>query len=134
MRILPTLLLSACLASPFALLTASNAGASGFQGPAAAQNGGFQGPSSSNGASTAAEALKSPDDTYCSLTGNIISRTGHEKYLFKDQTGTITVEIDDKKFYGRTVTPETVVRIVGEVDWHVGNNEIEVDYLEIISK
>ncbi len=134
MRLFSSLILTAALCVPAGLLPLSDASAAegGFTGPTSTQNGGFQGPSSTAGAKTVAEALKSSDDTYCSLTGNIISRVGKEKYTFRDETGTITVEIDDKKFYGRTVTPETTVRIVGEVDWHIGSNEVDVDYLEIV--
>jgi uncharacterized protein YdeI (BOF family) len=33
--------------------------------------------------------------------------------LFKDKTGEIKVEVDDKKLRGMTVTPETLIRIKG---------------------
>ncbi len=134
MRFFSSVLLAAALCVPAGLLPVSDTQAAegGFSGPTSTQGGGFQGPSATSGANTVAKALKSSDDTYVSLTGHIISRIGKEKYTFQDETGTITVEIDDKKFYGRTVTPETTVRIVGEVDWHVGSNEIDVDYLEIV--
>ncbi len=134
MHLFSSVLLAAALCVPAGLLPLSDAQAAegGFSGPTSSQSGGFQGPSATAGANTVAKALKSSDDTYVSLTGHITSRIGKEKYTFQDETGSITIEIDDKKFYGRTVTPETTVRIVGEVDWHVGSNEIDVDYLEIV--
>ena len=42
------------------------------------------------------------------------------------------VDIDQRKFRGQTVTPETQIRIVGEVDYDHGNKEVDVDYLEVL--
>jgi len=52
------------------------------------------------------------------LTGNIIMRVAgsDDKYIFRDATGEIVVDIDDKLFGGRTVTPQTRVRLSGKVD------------------
>jgi uncharacterized protein (TIGR00156 family) len=103
-------------------------------GPAA---GGFQGPASTAPASlsTVAQALQAPDDAYCVLEGNIIARAPrhHERYIFQDTTGKMTVEIDDKLFAGRTVTPQTRVRLHGEIDLkRHGDREVDVDVLEIL--
>lgn len=96
--------------------------------PASAQNGGgFQGPSA---ASVSVEHVKGMrDDARVTLQGNIIQQLGDDKYLFKDNTGSITVEIDDKRWNGQTVSPSDRVEIQGKVDkdW----NSIEIDVKRI---
>ncbi|MBQ1845771.1 MAG: YgiW/YdeI family stress tolerance OB fold protein [Desulfovibrio sp.] len=127
MRILTALALVLLLASPaFA----------DFQGgaPAPAQ-GGFQGPGASGATSTVAEAKRARDDSWVVLTGHIVSRAGgdHEHYIFRDKTGEIIVDIDDKYFSGRTVTPQNLVRISGEVDKEIlERTKIDVKQLEIL--
>lgn len=93
----------------------------------------FTGPGA-GGASTTVQAIKSMrDDSHVVLTGHIVSRIGGEKYVFKDSTGEITVEIDDKYFYGRDISPNDTVRIMGEVDKDFGRApEIDVKSLEIV--
>ena len=54
------------------------------------------------------------------------------KYTFRDETGSVVVDIDQRKFRGQTVTPDTRIRIVGEVDYDHGNKEVDVDYLEVL--
>lgn len=106
-----------------------------FQGPGsnARDNGGFRGPSSASVVKTVAQAAQAYDDTPCELVGNIVDRVSKKRYSFRDESGTIVVEISDKKFRGQDVTAETMVRLVGEVERrHHGEVEVEVDYLEIV--
>ncbi|MBQ7739343.1 MAG: YgiW/YdeI family stress tolerance OB fold protein [Desulfovibrionaceae bacterium] len=102
------------------LLLAGSVWAAGFQEQAQGGStvGGFQGPSMPAGVTSVAKAKLAADDTPVILTGNIVSRTAedHEHYIFKDQTGEITIDLDDDLFMGRTVTPQTKIRIYGEVD------------------
>lgn len=116
----------------FALLFSVPAQAA-YEGPSQ-KKGGFQGPSATPVVSTVAQAQKAGDDTRCVLEGHIISQgPEHEVYQFKDETGTMAVEIDDDLFAGRTVTPQTLVRLHGEVDTKlVGDPEIDVDAFEIV--
>lgn len=66
---------------------------------------------------TVNKILKSPvDDQYVLLSGKITSRISHDKYVFTDKTGSITVEIDDKVFAGRQISADTQVEILGKVD------------------
>ncbi|NDJ56888.1 YgiW/YdeI family stress tolerance OB fold protein [Enterobacteriaceae bacterium 4M9] len=110
--------------------------------PALAQNGGFEGPASStssqqrggfNGpdvATTTVEQAKSMrDDSWVVLEGNIVRKVGDELYEFRDRSGTINVEIDDKSWNGLTVNPQDKVRLEGEVDkdW----NSVELDVKRI---
>jgi uncharacterized protein (TIGR00156 family) len=57
----------------------------------------------------------------------------NDHYLFRDSTGDILVDIDDELFMGRTVTPETVIRIYGEVDNEVfERTKVDVKNMEIL--
>lgn len=101
-------------------------------GMAAAAQAGFVGPSNSEKA-TVAQAKEMADDTYVVLQGTIESSLGDEKYLFKDATGTIRVEIDDEDWQGLTVTPKDKVEIKGEVDTHLTKPaDIDVDSITLV--
>lgn len=129
MRALLTALLVLALATP-AMAAFSGPGAGnppaqgGFQG-------GFQGPRSS-GVNKAADVARAYDDAHVTLEGFLVEQVSHDKYLFRDDTGTVMVDIDHKKFRGQNVTPQTRVRIVGEVDFDHGSKEVDVDYLEVL--
>ena len=107
------------------------------QAPAAQEGyaqGGFQGPVAQTRVNTVAEARKAWDDTPVTLTGYIVQRMPHDDddYLFRDDTGEIVVDIDHEIFRGRTVTPQTRVRITGEVDrGFMEPTTIDVKFLEI---
>ena len=117
------------------LLLASPAFADFQSGAPAPAQGGFQGPGGNGSATTVAQARKAWDDSWVVLTGHIVSRAGgdHEHYIFRDSTGEIIVDIDDKYFNGRTVTPQNLVRISGEVDKEIlERTKIDVKQLEIL--
>ena len=101
----------------------------GFQAAPAA-SGGFSGPGIA--VSTVEQAKGMRDDAHIVLRGNITQHLGKDKYLFKDQTGTITVEIDHDKWGGQTVTPETTVELRGEVDKDWNSVEIDVDRVIVV--
>lgn len=65
---------------------------------------------------TVKQALSSRDDTKVQLKGYIVKSIGDEKYQFRDNTGTITVDIDDELWNGRAISAKTPVVINGEVD------------------
>lgn len=65
---------------------------------------------------TVKQAKDAKDDTFVVLQGYIEKSLGGEKYLFRDETGTIKLEIEDKKFRGMTVYPDDFVQVSGEVD------------------
>ncbi|CAD6106759.1 YgiW/YdeI family stress tolerance OB fold protein [Escherichia coli] len=101
----------------------------GFSGPERlqSQSDGFVGP---NGSRTTVEHVKSlSDDTWVTLRGNIIERLSDDLYIFKDNTGTMNVDIDYKYWYGLTVTPQDVVEIQGKIDkdW----NSVKIDVKRI---
>lgn len=95
--------------------------------------GGFTGPTANQTKVTAAEAAKLSDDTNVILTGKIEQKLGDEKYMFKDASGTIIVEIDDEDWKGVTVSPQDTVEIYGEVDTDMFEPS-KVDVESIIKK
>ncbi len=120
-------------ASVFAFALTLSAGsvlAAGFNGPNnAPAAGGFRGPGI--GSSTVAQALELSDDTPVVLTGQIERSLGGEKYVFKDATGSVTVDIDNEDWRGMTVTPQDTVIIQGEIDKDFFKTEIDVDAISI---
>ena len=75
---------------------------------------GFTGPGP--GVITVEQVQSLSDDANIVLQGNIEKSLGGEDYLFKDHTGTITVEIDAVVWGGLSVGPADKVEISGEVD------------------
>ncbi len=66
--------------------------------------------------STVKQALTLKDDTKVQLRGHVVKAIGDEKYQFRDQTGTITVDIDDDLWNGKAISATTLITISGEVD------------------
>ncbi|QXN60756.1 YgiW/YdeI family stress tolerance OB fold protein [Serratia fonticola] len=86
--------------------------------------GGFSGPSATL---TTVDKVKSlSDDTWVMLQGNIEQRVGDDTYTFRDATGTLTVEIDRKRWNGQTITPKDKVQLEGKVDKDWNNVEVDV--------
>lgn len=83
---------------------------------------------------TVAETLKKPDDAYVILQGNIIKRLGSEEYLFQDATGKITIEIDDDKWLGQTISPNDKIEITGEIDKEFYSIKIDVNSVKKLAK
>lgn len=97
-----------------------------FVHQAVAQGSGFTGPDNLRQV-TVAEAAELPDDTDVKLTGYIVRSLGDEKYEFRDDTGTIVVEIDDEDWGNLEVTPEVRVEISGEIEEERNGNELEAE-------
>jgi uncharacterized protein (TIGR00156 family) len=105
----------------------------GFSGPSATpaqtqtQQGGFV--DNDANLTTAAKVKDQKDDSWVKLRGNIIERLSDDRYLFRDTTGTVNVEIDHKRWNGQTITPQDKVEIQGKVDkeW----NEFEIDVKQV---
>ncbi|MCI3208368.1 MULTISPECIES: NirD/YgiW/YdeI family stress tolerance protein [Pandoraea] len=83
---------------------------------------------------TVEQALKAPKDMEAVIEGHIVNQLKHEHYTFKDASGTIEVEIDDKYLpTGRQITDKTLIRIIGEVDTHrMKPNDIDVKRIEFV--
>ena len=65
---------------------------------------------------TVKQALSLKDDTKVQIKGYVVKSVGDEKYQFRDNTGTINVDIDDELWQGKPVNAKTPVTITGEVD------------------
>ena len=109
-----------------ALLVGSSVAFAQFTGETSA--GGFKGPSAVGDITTVKDALTARDDTKVTLEGSIVKHLGGEKYLFKDATGEMTIEIDHDDWNGLQVGPDDTVIIYGEVDHHRHRaTDIDVD-------
>lgn len=74
------------------------------------------------------QALTLKDDTPVQLKGYVVKSTGDEKYQFSDQTGSITVDIDDDLWQGKPISAKTPVTIIGEIDIdYKPTKRVEVD-------
>ncbi len=118
---------------------------------AIAQTGGYAGPSAKPAASAAsgyagpsnvplmtAKALldKGKDDQYVKLKGKLLSHKGGDEYEFADQSGRMTVEIDDKYFpQGVKVDQDTLVELTGEFDKETfGESTLDVKQLKVVAQ
>lgn len=82
---------------------------------------------------TVKQALTLKDDTEVQLKGYVVKALGDEKYQFRDSTGIISVDIDDKLWQGKAISAKTPVVIMGEVDVDLlptKHVEIDVDHIK----
>ncbi|UOG16560.1 NirD/YgiW/YdeI family stress tolerance protein [Acinetobacter sp. PK01] len=78
--------------------------------------------------STVKQVLTLKDDTPVKLKGYVVKALGDEKYQFQDQTGSITVDIDDELWRGQPVSAKTPVTLTGEVDIdYLPTKRVEID-------
>jgi uncharacterized protein (TIGR00156 family) len=94
----------------------------------------YTGPGATSTVTTVAEARSQRDDQSVVLRGALIAKIGHERYRFKDATGEIDVEIDDKDLPAhQAVSATTVVELHGEVDTHrFKPTDIDVEHVSIV--
>ncbi|VVE61487.1 stress-induced protein YgiW [Pandoraea captiosa] len=87
---------------------------------------------------TVEQALAAKQDIEAVIEGYIVQKESkHEHYTFRDASGkTIIIEIDDKYVpSGREITPQTLIRIWGEVDVHHRKpNDIDVKKVEFVDR
>lgn len=79
--------------------------------------------------STVKQAMEMPDDAIVTLKGNIEKQVKKDKYIFKDATGEMTVEIDKKVWAGQSVSPSDTVVITGEIDKDFEHRKLDVERL-----
>jgi len=111
------------------LLFAAATASAQFSGP------GARAPASLPMARTVAEIVRdATDDRPVELTGYLLRQTGRETFVFKDDTGEITVEIDAEDFPAdQPLTPQTRVRINGEVESRLLRAPlVEVEQLQLL--
>lgn len=117
------LAISALISTP--VLAAQTGGFVDPNAPAAqVQKGGFSGPNGT--VATVKQAQDMKDDAWVTMRGNIEKRVGDEDYQFRDATGTMTVEIDDKRWDGLTIGPQDRVELQGKLDKDFNSLELDV--------
>lgn len=106
------------------------AGAQQTQVPAGSR--GYTGPGGSQ-AVTVSQVSGLADNTYVSLEGFVTQSLRENKFTFKDDSGSIIVDVNDDVL---EVTPafneQTKVRIYGSVDQKWQGFEIDVERLELL--
>ena len=131
----------AAISAVLAVSGAAIAQSSGYTGPsakpaAAPAASGYTGPSSVP-LMTAKELLdKGKDDQYVKLRGKLASHKGDDDYEFVDQSGKMTVEIDDKHFpQGVSIDHNTTVELVGEFDKETfGESTLDVKQVKVVAR
>lgn len=93
----------------------------------------FIGPGATSSLTTVQAVGKLKEDTRVSLVGYLINQLGVEHYTFKDDTGQMAVEIHPNDMVGITITPETKIKIYGEVDDGKHNSKVDVNFIEILN-
>jgi uncharacterized protein (TIGR00156 family) len=97
------------------------------------QNASSQFVSDSTSVQTVAAVKQMKDNSWFTMEGNIVKQIREEKYLFRDQSGEVEVEIDKDKWKGRKVDPGTKVRVSGEVEKDfLSSMDVEVKRIELI--
>ncbi len=94
------------------------------------EKGGFTGSSETEIVSVL-EAKKLGSSVYVKLKGKITSKLGKETYLFKDNTGTVKIEIDDDDWNGVKAGPKDTVIIEGELEREQGGVIVDVDKIQL---
>ncbi|WP_035060276.1 YgiW/YdeI family stress tolerance OB fold protein [Andreprevotia chitinilytica] len=92
---------------------------------------GFVGPGGAT-VTSVVEAGKAADKTMVVLEGKIVRQHDKKHYDFQDASGTIKIEVDHDKWPAGEITPQTRVRLTGEVDRDWRGIDVEVDQIEIL--
>lgn len=73
------------------------------------------------------------DDQIVTLSGYVVKQLGKEKFLFKDDTGEMIIEIESESMPQANFDEKTKVEIRGEIEKDFpGHIEIEVQSLKIL--
>lgn len=97
----------------------------------AAHADGFTGPGENRQPITVIEVEQLKDETEVTLVGYIVKALGDETYEFRDDTGTLLVEIDDDEWNGVEATPTLQVELTGEIDREWREAGVEVDSIRL---
>jgi len=98
--------------------------------PAHKQDSGIKG-SEDAGESTVSEVISSDKNTWVTLEGNIIEKTGDAHYTFRDKTGSMGIILKDDQWNGQKVTPKDLVSISGRLEKEQAKNIVRVEQIRI---
>lgn len=73
-----------------------------------------------------------PEDTMVYIQGYLINNLGNEMYTFQDNSGSITVEIDDDLLAANSATPNTLVWIAAEVNKDGNVTSLEAEEIQFL--
>lgn len=73
-----------------------------------------------------------PDDTEVVIQGVIVQNLGDENYLVKDDSGTVSIEIDEDLVQGNTITPEAEVLITATVDQEGNVTSLDAEEIQFM--
>lgn len=79
-----------------------------------------------------ADASNMAEDTIIYIQGNLTQSLGDEMYIFSDDSGNITVEIDDDLMKGQTFTPNMAVIITASIDKEGNVTSLDAEEIEFI--
>lgn len=83
---------------------------------------------------TVADVLKSgKDDHMVTLTGSVVKQVGREKFLFRDASGDIRIEIDDDAMPTQPFDDKTRLEITGKAEKEfLRSMEIDVKSVKLL--
>jgi len=70
-------------------------------------------------------------DAQVSIQGFVVKQINKDTYLFKDNTGSLNVEISKKHLPNRAFNDKTELKLIGEVDYDFLNG-VELEVNEVI--
>lgn len=82
--------------------------------------------------SQVSEVKNMADESMVYIQGYLIQDLGNEMYTFKDDSGTLTVEIDDDLMDANMYSPTTLVWIAAEVDKQGDIVALEAEEIQFI--
>ncbi len=81
-----------------------------------------------------ARARQLPDDSWVTLTGNIIQNLGDNQYIFKDSSDEIEITVTAKAWNGLSFNPKVKVKITGKVDFTMHGIQINIANIEQLAE
>lgn len=93
----------------------------------------FIGPGSMWSQITVSDIPSKKDNARVSLVGHLINQVDEEYYTFQDETGKMVIEVHPNELVELTITPETRIKIIGEVDDGKHNAKVDVDHIVILN-
>lgn len=79
-----------------------------------------------------ADASNMPEDTIIYIQGTLTQNLGNEMYIFTDDSGNITVEIDDDLMKGQSFTPNMAVIITASIDKEGNVTSLDAEEVEFV--
>lgn len=93
----------------------------------------FTGPSVTGQISTVQQAMNARVGSYITLTGHIVSHQRGDYFTFRDDSGTLRVEIENSVWRNRDIGPDTRVRLLGEIDTGLAGRYLWVKSLDVVN-